>query len=138
MALSDLRHELDRDALVQGAATGVLVVGPLAGLSVLLIDEGDAEGSGGTSAVFYLAILGGFVLVGWLAARAAPQVPLSHGAVAALIAYVVVQATILLIASVAGQDTDPSPVGIAFGALLATSAGTIGALIAQRRKRTRS
>lgn len=137
MALIDLRHELDRDALVQGAAAGVLIVGPLAGLSVLLVDEGDTDGSGGLGAIFFIAILVGFAVVGWLASRAAPRVPLSHGSIAALVAYVVVQATILLIAVVAGYDTDPSPIGLVVGALLATSAGTLGALVAQRRNRGR-
>ena len=132
MALTDLPRELDRDALVQGAAVGVLTVGPLAGLSVWLVDT-DGDGSGGLGATFFLGILVAFGVVGWFTGRTAPRVPLTHGAVAALIAFVVVQTTILLMASVAGRDTDPSVVGLIFGALLAASAGTIGALVSQRR-----
>jgi hypothetical protein len=132
LALTDLPSELDRDALVQGAAIGVLTVGPLAGLSVWLVDT-DGDGSGGLGGVFFLGILVAFAIVGWFTGRVAPRVPLTHGAVAALVAFVIVQATILLMAVVAGRDTDPSIVGLIFGALLAASAGTIGALVSQKR-----
>lgn len=135
--MTDAIREVDRDALVQAAAAGVLIVGPLAGLSVLLIDT-EADDSGGLSGVLFLAIIIGFVCVGWLAARAAPRVPLTHGALAALATFVIVQTTILLIALVAGHDTDPSPIGLLFGAMLAASAGTIGALVAARRTRRSS
>ena len=136
MAMSDLPGDLDREAVVQGAAAGVLVVGPLAGLSVLLVDT-ESDSSGGLGGVFFIAILAGFALVGWLAGRAAPRVPLTHGAVAAVVAFVVVQVTVLLIAFVAGHDSDVNPFALVFGALMAASAGTLGALISTRRRRGR-
>jgi hypothetical protein len=136
VAMSDLARDIDRDTVVQSAAAGVLIVGPLAGLSVLLVDT-ESESSGGLGGVFFLAILVGFGLVGGLAARAAPRVPLTHGAVAALVAFVVVQVTVLLIAFVSGHDSDVNPFALVFGALMAASAGTIGALIGTRRRRGR-
>lgn len=129
--------ELDRDALVQAAASGVLIVGPLAALSVWLVDT-DGEGSGGLGGILFLAILVAFAIVGWIAGRAAPTLPTVHGALAAVGAFVVVQATILLIAFVAGYDSDPSIVGLVYGALLAAVAGTIGALVSARRRRPTS
>jgi hypothetical protein len=132
LALTDLPSELDRDTVVQGAAIGVLMVGPLAGLSVWLVDT-DGDGSGGLAAAFFLGILVAFVVVGWFTGRTASRVPLTHGAVAALSAFVIVQVTILLMAVVAGRDTDPSIIGLIFGGLLAAAAGTTGALVSQRR-----
>lgn len=136
MALSDIAGDLDRETIVQSAAVGVLVVGPLAGLSFLLIDT-DSDTSGGLGGVFFAGIVVAFGLVGFLAGRSAPRVPMTHGAVAAALTFVAVQATILLIAWVAGHESDVSIVALVFGALVAASAGTIGAMLATRRARRR-
>lgn len=127
-------RDLERDALVQAVAAGVLLVGPLAGLSIWLVDP-DAEEPSGLGPVLFLAVVIGFGLVGWIAGRTARRVPMTHGAVAGAGAFVVVQATILLIAWVAGHDVDPNPFGLVVGALLAATAGTIGAMLAARRAR---
>lgn len=136
MALSDLAEDLDRETLVQAAAIGVLVVGPLAGLSFLLVDT-DSESSGGLGGIFFAGIVAAFGLVGFVGGRSAPRVPMTHGAIAAAATFVVVQATILLIAWVAGRDSHVSIVALVFGALVAASAGTIGAMLATRRARRR-
>lgn len=127
-------RDLDRDALVQAVAAGVLIVGPLAGLSIWLVDP-DAEDPSGLGPVLFLAVVVGFGVVGWIAGRAAPRVPMTHGAAAGAAAFVVVQATILLIAWVAGHDVDPSPFALVVNAFLAATAGTIGAMLAARRPR---
>lgn len=78
----------------------------------------------------FLAIMLGFGFAGYAAARHPLPNPLQHAAAAGLLTFAVVQGVVVVIAVVRGDS--PSPVGIAFLALLAACTGMLGGLLAVR------
>jgi hypothetical protein len=89
--------------------------------------------------VFLVAVLGGFVAGGFRAATLAGDAPLTTAAVAAAGAFVAAQAIVLVVARATGATSSGSgalevAVGIAFSAMLATSCGLLGAILAGRRR----
>jgi putative membrane protein (TIGR04086 family) len=81
--------------------------------------------------LFYALVVAGLVAGGWLAGQRRTDAPVTHGAVAALAAYVVVAALVAIIR--ATMDRGPDPVALLFNALMASSAGIVGGLLAGRR-----
>ena len=128
MALRGAAAELDGAALARGVALGVVVVAPLAALSAWLV--GDEAGVLGVVAV--LAILVGFAVAGGATARGGVTLPHTHGALAGLLTYGVVQGGVVLVAATAGRDVDVSAAALVLNGLLAASAGMIGAAWATR------
>jgi putative membrane protein (TIGR04086 family) len=82
--------------------------------------------------VFYVVAFAGLAAGGWRAARRRMEAPLLHGVLAALVAYVVVAVVGVVVNAVRGGDT-VDPVALAFNAMMAAAAGTVGTLIAERR-----
>jgi hypothetical protein len=120
---------LDRDALLKGAATSIVVCLPLALVSQALTREHRDDPSRWVFLLF-LGVLLGFVAGGWVAARAAAGVPYSNGATAALAAYVVIQGIALVVRLIGG---DPVHVVVmVFNGLIAYGCGLTGALLATR------
>ena len=120
---------LDRRAVGAGAVLAVVVALPAA-----LVGEAAAEGDDDPSGLVllcFLVVLLAFVAGGWLAARRAPDAPYSNGAVAALTGFALIQLG-GVVANVV-QDEPVRLASIAFSALLATSSGLVGALLAARR-----
>jgi hypothetical protein len=119
---------IERDALLKGTAVTIVVCLPLALLSQAVAD-GDGE-AGSLGVLLFLAVLAGFVLGGAVAARSAPEAPITNGAVAALAGYAVIQGVALLVRLAGGEDVNL--VAIVFNGIAAYGCGLVGALIAGR------
>ena len=82
--------------------------------------------------VFFVLIMAGMLVGGFVAGSKRPDAPLMHGAVAAVVAYVVAQALTLVVRLLDGSDLR-SPVVYVFNTLLMASLGVVGGLVAERR-----
>ena len=120
---------LDFGAIARGAAFGVPLVLVASLVNQLL--ESDDEGSAATFPLFVL-MLAGFVVAGYVAARAVADAPYSNGALAALAAFLVVQA-IAVASRIVRDESLQSVSAVAFLGLLAYASGLVGALLASRR-----
>lgn len=80
----------------------------------------------------YLVLLGGLGAGGRLAALRRPDSPLTHGALAAISAYVVLIVAITVIRLALGREM-AAPVALVFNGMMAASAGMFGAFFALRR-----
>ena len=117
MALS-----VDRAAVLAGARLAVIVAVP----AIVL---GEALGSAGAAIPLYLVLLGGLCAGGRLAALRRPESPLTHGALAAIAAYVTLVVAIILIQLALGREV-ADPVALVFNGLMAASAGMFGGYLA--------
>jgi len=124
---------LDARSLLIGGLTALVIAVP-AGV-VAQLRSGDDETSNWTLALFMVVLIG-FVVGGMVAARRQAHAPLAHGAAAALGAFVLVQTIGIIRRSISGDDL--SAVGIAFTALLSSTAGTVGGMIANWRRNRES
>lgn len=107
-----------------GAIVAVAIVLPAAVLQ-LLVDVMALRW------LLFGAIFIGFGAGGWRAAATSPATPLTSGALAALVAFVVVQGIAVAIRLASGDPVNLP--GLAFGAMLATSCGMLGASLRLRR-----
>jgi len=82
--------------------------------------------------VFFVLIMAGMLAGGFVAGSKRPDAPLLHGAIAAVVAYVVAQALTLVVRLLDGSDLR-SPVVYVFNTLLMASLGVVGGLVAERR-----
>lgn len=117
---------LDRRAVGIGAAVAMVVGIPVATIgSVVLEDD--------SNLVFFFAALAlfGFLAGGFVAGSKRPDMPMMHGAVAALVGFAVAQAIAAVLQVI--RDEDVSAVAIVFNALLAANVGLLGGWIASRR-----
>jgi putative membrane protein (TIGR04086 family) len=120
---------LDLRAICTGMGIALAIAVPAALISQLF-DSGDSTNAG-VVAVTFLAVLIGFGVGGYVAAQREPDAPLAHGAIAALAAFVLVQAIGVIRRSVAGDDIHW--LTLPFNALLAAALGALGGLFANRR-----
>ncbi len=110
-------------AVMQGAILAFVIVVPAAVLQ-LLIDVPTVRW------LLFAVILAGFAAGGHRAAGLAPATPLTNAAIAALVAFAVAQG-VAVVVSIAGGKAVPWT-AIAFLALLATSSGMVGGVLALR------
>lgn len=120
-------RSIDVGAIGRGALVATAVCLPLAVIGRLVAVDGVPP----VPALLFLAVLVGFALGGFVAARASGALPYTDAALAALAAFIVIQGTAALV-SVARGDT-PSLPAIVFSAMLAIGAGVAGGLVAVRR-----
>jgi putative membrane protein (TIGR04086 family) len=122
---------IDWRAVAVGAAVALVVAVPAAVIGEVTI--GDDPPDDQSSAVFLVTalVLLGCFLGGFVAGSKRPDAPLTHGALAALTAYLLVQGIGAVIVAARGDDL--SLVGTAFKALLTASVGLLGGLLANRR-----
>jgi len=121
---------LERRSLLTGAAVTLALAVPPAVIGTLLSDD-DLAGSNWVPVLFFWIVLA-FLAGGYVAARRQPHAPQAHGGVAALLAYAVVQGVGVVRHLLA--DESISWLAIVFSALLATSVGTVGGMIAHGRR----
>jgi putative membrane protein (TIGR04086 family) len=124
------RLELDWGAIGIGAAVALALAVPAAVIGQAVV--GDDEEVSNVVFLFTAVILAGCAAGGFVAASKRPDAPLSHGAIAALAAYVVVQG--IGIAAIVVRDDEIRIARIVFNALLSASVGMIGGLVAERRR----
>lgn len=120
--------KIDRGAVVAGAGLGAAVAA-----AAILLAQG-IKSLTGTDAnlALYLVLLAGLVVGGRAAARRQPEAPLTHGALAALVAYVALIVVITAIRLALGREV-ADPVSLVFNGLMAASAGILGGYLAARR-----
>jgi hypothetical protein len=121
---------VDRRAVLEGAKLAVIV-----GAASVLVAQ-TVKSLTGTDAnlLLYLVLLGGLAAGGRVAARRQPLSPLTHGALAALSAYVVLIVVITVIRLGLGREV-ADPVSLLFNGLMAASAGLFGGFLALMRPR---
>jgi putative membrane protein (TIGR04086 family) len=118
---------LDREAIVKGAAVAIVVCLPLALIADAISNE---DNPSRWTIPLYFGVLVGFAIGGYVTARASEDYPYTNGAVAAVVAYVVIQG-IGIIVRVAGGDP-VHYVGVVFNALLAYGSGLTGGVAGAR------
>lgn len=119
---------VDWRAAGAGAVIGLVLALPAGIVGALVVNDDANNGV----FLFYLLIMAGVLASGFVAGTKRPDAPLTHGAAAALLTYLVAQALAVLVKAVAGKDLR-SPAVYVFNALLAASLGVVGALVAERR-----
>lgn len=127
-------RDVDPGALRRGLAVGVVVVAPVAALSAA-VARTDGEGIGPLGLVLLALVLVGFGVAGATTARTGVVLPFTHGALAGLATFAVVQAGVLVVSSIVGREGGISVAGLVFNGLLAASAGMIGAMLVAGRRR---
>jgi hypothetical protein len=138
---------IDWRVVVRGALFGLAVIVPVTVLRVILDREVHEFDDSGWIYPLFILILIAYGLAGWVAGRARPDAPLTHGALAGLGAFVLWIPIRVIIWAVredgralfSGNDAALSP-GQVFGQLvIAAAIGMLGAVIAARlatRRRT--
>lgn len=119
---------VDRGAVVAGAGLGAAV----AAVAIALAQGIKSLTGADANLALYLVLLAGLVLGGRAAARRQPTAPLTHGALAALAAYVALIVVITAIRLALGREV-ADPVSLVFNGLMAASAGILGGYLAARR-----
>ncbi len=115
--------KLDWSVIGTAVLSGLVVVVPAAVVSQLFVSE---ESTSALAYVFLIVIMFGFATCGYAAARLKSTTPMMHGAVAALLTYVIVQGVGIVTSIIRGNDINP--IGYPLLAGLAASCGLLGAL----------
>jgi hypothetical protein len=122
---------LDLRALALGAGAALLVGVPTSLLSQALDEADRIDADSSAVLVAFAVIVAGIAVGGAVAAARRPDAPLRHGAVAALLAFVVI-AAIALARRLADGD-DAGWLSLAINAVVAIWAGLMGALASEAR-----
>jgi putative membrane protein (TIGR04086 family) len=121
---------LEKQAIGIGAIVAIAVVLPAALVAQVVVDDQQDN----LSFVFFALVLFGFAAGGYAAGRHAPSAPYSNGALAALVAFVLVQGLGAIRRAIID---DPVAVGeVLFALLLAVPAGILGGVVAERKRQT--
>ena len=90
---------IDGRAAATGAVVGLVLALPAALIGAIVVNDDSNNGV----FVFYLLIMAGILAGGFVAGSKRPDAPLTHGAVAAVLAYAVAQALAILVKAVGGS-----------------------------------
>ena len=115
-------------AVRTGALVAIAICLPIAILANVLIDD---DTSGATTA-FFVAVLAGFAVGGWVAATRAVETPYSSAGISGLVAFAAIEA--VAIVSLALRDEPIEVVVIVANAFFAYGAAMLGAAIVARRR----
>lgn len=118
---------VDRHAVAVGAALAAVV----AGLAIVAAQAVRSLTGTDANLLLYLVLLGGLVAGGLVAGRRQPLSPLTHGALAALAAYVALLVVITGVRLALGREL-ADPVAFVFNGLMAASAGILGGYLGAR------
>ena len=120
--------KVDKRAVVAGAQLAILVAGAAIAVYQMLEWLTDSD----VNLLLYVVVLGAWVAGGRVAGGHQPESPLTHGALAALLAYVVLIALLTIIDVARGNEVAHA-VYVVFHALMAASMGIVGGYLAVRR-----
>jgi hypothetical protein len=123
-----VKVDVDRAAVLAGGKLAILV----AAASIVVAQAVKSLTGTDANLLLYFVLLGGLAAGGRVAGRRQPHAPLTHGALAALSAYIVLIAVITVIRLALGHDV-ADPVSLLFNALMAASAGIFGGYLALAR-----
>ena len=113
-------------AVRAGALVAIAICLPIAIVANVLIDD---EESGATT-VFFVAVLAGFAVGGWVAAKRAIETPYSSAGISGLVAFAAIE--VVAIVSLALRDEPIEIVVIVANAFFAYGAAMLGAAIVAR------
>ena len=116
---------VDRRAVFAGAQLAVLIGGAAIAVAQAVTSLTDRD----ANLLLYLVLLVGLAAGGRRAGRLQPTSPLTHGALAAMAAYVVLIVVITVIRLALGREV-ADPVSLVFNGLMAASAGVVGGYVA--------
>ncbi|MGI8983950.1 MAG: hypothetical protein ACR2HM_05385 [Acidimicrobiales bacterium] len=119
---------VDRAAVSAGARLAVIV----GGVAIILAQAVTAFTSTDANLPLYLVLLAGIGAGGRSAALRQPLTPLTHGALAAIGAYLVLIVAITVIRLALGNNI-ADPVSLVFNGMMAASAGMFGGYLVVRR-----
>jgi putative membrane protein (TIGR04086 family) len=119
---------VDRRAVRAGVAAALVFAAPAAIISAFVVSDDSGDGV----FAFYVVIIIGMLAGGFIAGSKRPDAPLTHGAIAAAVAYVIAQAIAVLIKAAKGDELR-SPAVYVFNVLLMACIGVVGGFIAERR-----
>lgn len=119
---------LDWKAVGAGVLAALVLALPAGLIGAVVVTD---ESNNGVF-VFFLVIMAGMLVGGFVAGSKRPDSPFTHGAAAAVIAYAAAQ-TVTVIVRLVGDNKLRSPVVYVFNMLLMASLGVVGGLIAERR-----
>ena len=122
--------KIDRPAVLAGARLAVIV----GAASIVVAQAVKSLTDVDANLLLYLVLLGGLTAGGMVAGRRQPQAPLTHGAVAAMAAYVVLIAAVTVVRLALDREV-ADPVSLVFNGLMAASAGIFGGYLALVRPR---
>lgn len=120
--------QLEWPAIRAGALTAIAICLPMAIVANVLIDD---EESAATT-VFFVAVLAGFAIGGWVAAKRSIDTPYSSAGVSGLVAFAAIEA--VTVVSLALRDETINVVVIVANAFFAYGAAMLGAAIVSRRR----
>lgn len=120
-------QEIEWGAVRAGALAAIAICLPVSILGKVLID--DPEHSSATPVVF-LAVLVGFAVGGWVAAKRSTDSPYTAALLSSLGAFVLIQAVTII--SLALRDKEINVVVIISNAFFAYASGLLGAAIVAR------
>jgi putative membrane protein (TIGR04086 family) len=123
-----LIRDIEWRAVGAGVVAALVLALPAGLIGAVVVND---ESNNGVFA-FFLVIMAGMLVGGFVAGSKRPDSPLTHGALAAVIAYALAQSVTVLV-RVLDDSTLRSPVVYVFNALLMASVGCVGGLIAERR-----
>lgn len=126
------RLVIDVTALRRGIVAGSVLIVPISILGALLRHERD-HGTSGWLFVAFVAILYGYAVAGYGAARTRPEAPLAHGILAGLGAFLVWFVISVVVRLARGQHLGFGVVDVMGNALLAVALGAVGGVLAGRR-----
>lgn len=116
---------VDRGAVLAGARLALAV----AAASVVVAQAVKSLADRDVNLLFWVVLLGGLAAGGRVAGRRQPTSPLTHGALAALSAYVVLIAAITVLRLGLGREV-ADPISLVFNGLMSASAGLFGGFLA--------
>jgi peptidoglycan/LPS O-acetylase OafA/YrhL len=119
---------IDWRAVGAGVVAALVLALPAALVGAIVVSD---ESNNGVF-IFFLMIMAGMLVGGFVAGSRRPDSPLTHGALAAVIGYFSAQTITVLVRVVDGSRLR-SPVVYIFNALLMASLGVVGGLVAERR-----
>jgi putative membrane protein (TIGR04086 family) len=119
---------VDWRAVRAGVVAALIFAAPAAIISAIVVEDDSGNGV----FAFYVVIIIGMLAGGFIAGTKRPDAPLTHGAIAAALAYVIAQAMAVAIKMAKGDELR-SPAVYVFNVLLMACIGIVGGFIAERR-----
>lgn len=115
-------------AVRAGALVAIAICLPIAIVANVLIDDDESA----ATTVFFVAVLAGFAVGGWVAARRAVETPYSSAGISGLVAFAAIE--VVAIVSLALRNEPIEVVVIVANAFFAYGAAMLGAAIVARRR----
>lgn len=115
-------------AVRAGALVAIAICLPIAIVANVLIDDDESA----ATTVFFVAVLAGFAVGGWVAASRAVETPYSSAGISGLVAFAAIEA--VAIVSLALRSEPIEVVVIVANAFFAYGAAMLGAAIVARRR----